>query len=106
MRGQARPPEPTHARKLGQIDNRGSHFYLAQYWAQELAQQTEDAALAAKFAGLAKALTDGEEQMVSELLAVQGQPVDLGGYYRPDDAKAAAAMRPSATFNQALAQLG
>ena len=91
------------ARRLGQIDNRGSHFYLAQYWAQELAQQTEDADLAAKFAGLAKALTDGEEQMVSELLAVQGQPVDLGGYYRPDDAKAAAAMRPSAAFNAAVA---
>ncbi len=61
--------------------------------------------MAAKFAGLAKALTDGEEQMVSELLAVQGQPVDLGGYYRPDDAKAAAAMRPSAAFNAAVAGL-
>ena len=93
------------ARRLGQIDNRGSHFYLAQYWAQELAQQTDDADLAAKFAGLAKELTDGEEQIVSELLAVQGQPVDLGGYYRPDDAKAAAAMRPSAAFNAAVAGL-
>ncbi len=94
------------ARKVGQIDNRGSHFYLAQYWAQEIARQTDDTDLAARFAGLAPALTDGEEQIVGELLAVQGQPVDLGGYYRPDDAKAAAAMRPSATFNQALAQLG
>jgi len=94
------------ARKVGQIDNRGSHFYLAQYWAQEIARQTDDTELAARFAGLAPALTDGEEQIVGELLAVQGQPVDLGGYYRPDDAKAAAAMRPSATFNQALAQLG
>jgi len=94
------------ARKVGQIDNRGSHFYLAQYWAQEIARQTDDTDLAARFAGLAPALTDGEEQIVGELIAVQGRSVDLGGYYRPDDAKAAAAMRPSATFNQALAQLG
>ena len=94
------------ARKVGQIDNRGSHFYLALYWAQELAQQTEDRTLAARFAGLAKALTDGEEQIVGELLAVQGHHLDVGGYYRPDDAKASAAMRPSATFNRALAALG
>ncbi len=93
------------ARKVGQIDNRGSHFYLALYWAQELAQQTDDAGLAARFAPLAQALTDAESRIVGELLAVQGRPVDLGGYYRPDDAKASAAMRPSATFNRALEAL-
>jgi isocitrate dehydrogenase len=86
-------------RKLGTIDNRGSHFFLAQYWAQELAQQTDDAALAAAFAPVADALTAQEEAIVSELLAVQGSPVDLGGYYRPDAAKASAVMRPSATLN-------
>jgi isocitrate dehydrogenase len=94
------------ARKVGEIDNRGSHFYLAQYWAQELARQTEDAGLAERFRELAAALTEGEGQIVGELLAVQGRPVDLGGYYRPDDGKAAAAMRPSATLNAALATLG
>ncbi|MBX3142277.1 MAG: NADP-dependent isocitrate dehydrogenase [Trueperaceae bacterium] len=94
------------ARKVGQIDNRGSHFYLALYWAQELASQTDDAGLAARFAPLAKALTEGEGQIVGELLEVQGRPVDLGGYYRPDDVKATAAMRPSATFNRALEALG
>ena len=93
------------ARKLGQIDNRGSHFFLAQYWAQELAQQTDDSQLADAFSGLAKALTDGEEQIISELLAVQGSPVELGGYFRPADDKAAAAMRPSPTFNAALEAL-
>ncbi|MDQ4489108.1 NADP-dependent isocitrate dehydrogenase [Sinomonas sp. ASV486] len=86
-------------RKLGTLDNRGSHFYLAQYWAQELAQQTDDAALAAAFAPVAEALTSQEETIVSELLAAQGSPVDLGGYYRPDEAKATAVMRPSATLN-------
>ncbi|WP_369046855.1 NADP-dependent isocitrate dehydrogenase [Sinomonas sp. P10A9] len=86
-------------RKLGTLDNRGSHFYLAQYWAQELAQQTDDAALAASFAPVAEALTSQEETIVSELLAAQGSPVDLGGYYRPDEAKATAVMRPSATLN-------
>ena len=90
------------ARKVGEIDNRGSHFYLALYWAQELAQQTVDTGLAAKFGVLAQALTGGEAQIVGELLAVQGRPVDLGGYYRPDDAKASAAMRPSTALNQAL----
>ncbi len=74
-------------RKLGSIDNRGSHFYLAQYWAQELARQTEDAGLAEVFKPVAEALTSGEEQILSELNGVQGSPVDLGGYYRPDDAK-------------------
>ncbi|GAA1152364.1 NADP-dependent isocitrate dehydrogenase [Ornithinicoccus hortensis] len=94
------------ARKLGSIDNRGSHFYLALYWAQELAAQTEDAELAAAFAGVAGALADNEEKITGELLAVQGQPADIGGYYRPDEAKAAAVMRPSATFNEVLATLG
>jgi isocitrate dehydrogenase len=89
--------------KTGQLDNRGSQFYLAMYWAQELAAQTEDTALAAQFAPLAKALTDGEKKIVEELNAVQGKPVDIGGYYMPDTAKVAAIMRPSATFNAALA---
>ncbi len=93
------------ARRVGQIDNRGSHFYLALYWAQELAAQTDDPDLAAAFAGLAKTLAANEEQIAGELLAVQGAPVDLGGYYRPDPDKTAAVMRPSATFNEALAQL-
>ncbi|MHC6625281.1 NADP-dependent isocitrate dehydrogenase [Streptomyces globosus] len=92
-------------RRLGGIDNRGSHFYLAMYWAQELAAQTEDAALASAFAPLAKTLTEAEQTIVSELNAVQGSPAEIGGYYQPDPAKAAAVMRPSATFNQALATL-
>ncbi|MGA5821264.1 NADP-dependent isocitrate dehydrogenase [Kitasatospora sp. NPDC094028] len=94
------------SRRLGGIDNRGSHFYLAMYWAQELAAQTEDAELAQAFAGLAEALTGQEQAIVDELIAVQGSPVDLGGYYQPDPAKAAAVMRPSKTFNEALANLG
>ncbi|MFM9367763.1 NADP-dependent isocitrate dehydrogenase [Streptomyces sp. Da 82-17] len=93
------------ARKLGSIDNRGSHFYLSLYWAQELAKQTEDAALAEAFAELAKTLTEQEQTIVDELLAVQGSPADIGGYYQPDVKKASAVMRPSATFNQALSQL-
>ncbi len=92
-------------RKLGTIDNRGSHFYLALYWAQALAEQKQDAALAAKFAPVAKALAENEPKIVSELLAVQGKGVDVGGYYRPDDAKADGALRPSATLNAALALL-
>jgi isocitrate dehydrogenase len=92
------------SRKLGGIDNRGSHFYLALYWAQELAGQTADAELAAAFAPLAETLAGQEKTIVDELIAVQGTPVDLGGYYQPDPAKAAQAMRPSATFNQALEQ--
>ncbi|MFB6777151.1 NADP-dependent isocitrate dehydrogenase [Streptomyces sp. NPDC056352] len=94
------------SRKLGGIDNRGSHFYLAMYWAQELAKQTADAQLAEAFAGLAKTLTEQEQTIVDELIAVQGSPVDIGGYYRPDAAKASAVMRPSATFNEAIASLG
>lgn len=93
-------------RKLGTIDNRGSHFYLALYWAEELAQQTEDADLAAAFAALAGTLRENELKIVDELLAVQGQPADIGGYFRPDPAKAAAVMRPSTTFNEALATIG
>lgn len=92
-------------RKLGTIDNRGSHFYLALYWAQELATQSDDAELAATFKPLAEALASGEQTIVDELLAVQGKPADIGGYYRPDAAKATAVMRPSTTFNEALAAL-
>ena len=92
-------------RKIGTIDNRGSHFYIGLYWAQELAKQTADAELAARFAGLAQALTEAEGKIVEELIAVQGKPVDIGGYYRPDAAKVDQAMRPSATLNQALASL-
>ncbi|MFI1015475.1 NADP-dependent isocitrate dehydrogenase [Streptomyces sp. NPDC020965] len=93
------------SRRLGGIDNRGSHFYLALYWARELAAQTDDAQLAEAFAGLAKTLGDQEQTIIDELVAVQGSPVDIGGYYQPDPAKAAAVMRPSATFNQAIASL-
>ena len=94
------------SRKLGGIDNRGSHFYLALYWAQELAEQTADAQLAGAFAGLAKTLAEQEQAIVAELIAVQGSPVDIGGYYQPDVAKATAVMRPSQTFNEAIATLG
>jgi len=90
------------ARKLGSIDNRGSHFYLAMYWAQELAGQTEDADLAAEFAPIAKAMTENEDKIIAELVAGHGQPSDIGGYYLPDDAKASAAMRPSATLNSII----
>ena len=89
--------------KTGQLDNRGSQFYLAMYWAQELAAQTEDKDLAAKFAPLAKNLTDNEKKIVDELNSVQGKPVDIGGYYLPDAKKLEAVMRPSATLNAALA---
>ncbi|UIF91144.1 NADP-dependent isocitrate dehydrogenase [Cupriavidus sp. UYPR2.512] len=88
--------------KTGQLDNRGSQFYLAMYWAQELAGQSDDAELAAKFAPLAKTLTDNEQKIVGELAAVQGQPVDIGGYYMPEADKLSAAMRPSQTLNAAL----
>ncbi|MCX5381523.1 NADP-dependent isocitrate dehydrogenase [Streptomyces sp. NBC_00091] len=93
-------------RRLGGIDNRGSHFYLALYWAQELAGQSDDAQLAAAFEPLAKTLAEQEQAIVAELIAVQGSPAEIGGYYQPDPAKAAAVMRPSATLNQALAILG
>ncbi|MGI8523708.1 MAG: NADP-dependent isocitrate dehydrogenase, partial [Nocardioides sp.] len=94
------------ARKVGSIDNRGSHFYLALYWARELAAQDEDAELAASFASFAESLGQREQAITEELIAVQGEPVELGGYYRPDAEKVAAVMRPSATFNQTLATLG
>jgi isocitrate dehydrogenase len=90
------------ARKVGQIDNRGSHFYLALYWAEELAAQTADAELAARFSPVASALRSNEATINAELLAVQGKPVDMGGYYRPDTAKTGAAMRPSATLNAVI----
>ncbi|MFB7940328.1 NADP-dependent isocitrate dehydrogenase, partial [Streptomyces sp. NPDC056049] len=92
-------------RRLGGIDNRGSHFYLSLYWAQELAAQTEDAELAKAFAPLAENLAANEQKIVDELNAVQGSPAAIGGYFQPDPAKAAAVMRPSATFNEAVAAL-
>ncbi|WP_181804887.1 NADP-dependent isocitrate dehydrogenase [Streptomyces shenzhenensis] len=92
-------------RRVGGIDNRGSHFYLSLYWAQELAGQTDDAELAKAFASLAETLGANEQKIVDELLAVQGSPADIGGYYQPEKAKADAVMRPSATWNAALAAL-
>ena len=88
--------------KTGQLDNRGSQFYLAMYWAQELAAQTQDKELAARFTSLAKGLTDNEQKITDELKAVQGKPVDIGGYYLADRAKVTAVMRPSATLNAVL----
>ncbi|KJZ34308.1 MULTISPECIES: NADP-dependent isocitrate dehydrogenase [Pseudomonas] len=93
------------SRKVGNIDNRGSHFYLALYWAQALTAQTEDAALQSQFATLAKTLTENEATIVAELNAVQGKPVDIGGYYHADAELISKAMRPSATFNAAVAAL-
>ena len=93
------------ARKVGQIDNRGSHFYLATYWAEALANQTKDAELASKFAGLAKALTEQEAKINEELIAAQGKAQEIGGYYYPNDELAAKAMRPSETLNAAIASL-
>jgi isocitrate dehydrogenase len=93
------------SRRAGELDNRGSHYYLARYWAEELAKQTEDAELAASFSAVAGELTSNEETIVGELAAVQGSPVDIGGYYRPDDAKTSAVMRPSATLNKVIATL-
>jgi isocitrate dehydrogenase len=93
------------SRRTGELDNRGSHFYLALYWARELASQAEDPELARRFARLAARLDADTDRIVAELTEVQGSPVDIGGYYRPDPRRAAAAMRPSATFNDALATL-
>jgi isocitrate dehydrogenase len=93
-------------RKLGVIDNRGSHFYLGLYWAQELATQNEDAQLAATFAPVAAALAENEEKIVGEMVAVQGKPVDIGGYYRPDVKLVDQVMRPSATLNGIISSLG
>ncbi|MER6529339.1 NADP-dependent isocitrate dehydrogenase [Streptomyces sp. NPDC001508] len=92
-------------RRVGGIDNRGSHFYLSLYWAQELARQTDDAELAKAFAAFAETLSAQEQKIVDELIAVQGSPADIGGYYQPDRAKADKVMRPSATWNEALAAL-
>ncbi len=93
------------ARKVGEIDNRGSHFYLAMYWAQALAAQTKDAELQKRFKPLAETLEKNEAKINAELIGAQGKPVDTGGYYLPDDTKTSAAMRPSPTFNAALASL-
>lgn len=93
------------SRKAGEIDNRGSHFYLGLYWAQELAKQTDDTELASRFTELAQALADNEKTIVEELLSVQGSPADIGGYYQPDPEKADAVMRPSKTLNETLATL-
>jgi isocitrate dehydrogenase len=93
------------ARKIGQIDNRGSHFYLALYWAQALSEQSKDKELQARFKPLAETLAKNETKINAELIGAQGKPVDLGGYYLPDDAKASAAMRPSATLNAAIAAI-
>ena len=87
------------SRRVKELDNRGSHYYLAMYWAEALAAQSEDAALAARFATVAAALKDNEAAIVDELNAVQGSAMDVGGYYMPDDGLAATAMRPSATLN-------
>jgi isocitrate dehydrogenase len=92
-------------RKIGTIDNRGSHFYLGLYWAQELAAQSDDAEIAAAFAELAATLTAAESKIVDELIAVQGKSIEIGGYYRPDEALVNAVMRPSATLNAALDSL-
>ena len=91
------------SRRTGELDNRGSHYYLAKYWAEELANQEEDSELKSKFAPLAQALSENEDKIVAELNDVQGQGVDIGGYYQPDQQKLSQVMRPSATFNQALA---
>ncbi|MCB1031080.1 MAG: NADP-dependent isocitrate dehydrogenase, partial [Acidimicrobiales bacterium] len=94
------------SRRCGEIDNRGSQYYLARYWAEELASQDANPDLAAQFAPVAKALVDGEQAITSELIEVQGNPVNLDGYYSPSTELATAAMRPSKTFNEAIALLG
>ena len=90
------------SRKAGEIDDRGSHYYIAAYWADELAKQDEDAELAAGFTTIAKDLADNEAKITEELLAVQGKPADLGGYYWPNDEKTTKVMRPSETFNRII----
>jgi isocitrate dehydrogenase len=87
------------SRKVNELDNRGSHYYVAMYWAQAVAQNDDDAELAARFSAPAQALVDNEEKILAELLAAQGAPVDIGGYYQPNEALTTAAMRPSATLN-------
>ncbi|UKE73837.1 NADP-dependent isocitrate dehydrogenase [Xanthomonas graminis] len=103
--GQFLDNDKSPSRKVGELDNRGSHFYLALYWAQALAAQDEDATLKARFAPLAKQLAEHEAAIVAELNGVQGKPVDIQGYYRPNLERVSQAMRPSATFNAALATL-
>jgi isocitrate dehydrogenase len=103
--GQLLEHDKSPARKVGGLDNRGSHFYIAHYWAQALAAQNQDAELKKIFIPVAEALTANEAKIVSELAAVQGSAIDVGGYYMPDDAKASVAMRPSATFNGILATI-
>ncbi|MCB1063628.1 MAG: NADP-dependent isocitrate dehydrogenase, partial [Verrucomicrobiae bacterium] len=93
------------SRRLGGIDNRGSHFYLALYWAQQLTAQNDDAELKAEFAPIAEALAANEAKISEELISVQGQPVDIGGYYQPDESKTSAAMRPSTTLNGLIANI-
>ena len=93
------------SRKVGQPDNRVSHFYVAMFWAQALAAQDDDAELKDTFTAIAASLTENEETIVNEMVAVQGSPIDIGGYYNPDFSKASAAMRPSATFNGILDKL-
>ena len=93
------------ARKVGQLDNRGSHFYLAKYWAEALARRDNSTALSARFKPLAKVLEENEAKIDAELIAAQGKPVDTGGYYLPDQKKTSAGMRPSKTLNEALAAL-
>jgi len=92
-------------REVGELDNRGSHFYLALYWARELAEQRDDAELAERFGALAERLGESEQRIIEELSSVQGSPVEIGGYYRPDAQKVTAAMRPSATLNEAIDSL-
>ena len=94
------------SRKVNEIDNRGSHFYLALFWAECLAEQSDDTKLASHFSGLANTLRKNESKIAEELISAQGETMDLGGYYLPDEEKAAAAMRPSQTFNDALASIG
>jgi isocitrate dehydrogenase len=103
--GQVLEENRSPTRKTGELDNRGSHFYLALYWARELAEQDEDSDLAARFQPLAEKLSSAEEEIVGELAAVQGEPVEIGGYYRPDPERVSAAMRPSDTFNRTLSGL-
>ena len=100
--GQYLDHDKSPGRAVGQLDNRGSHFYLALYWAQALASQSTDPALQAEFGPLAKTLTDSEQAILAEIAKAQGVPLDIGGYYKPDDVKVTAAMRPSATFNAAI----
>ena len=90
------------SRKCGELDNRGSHFYLALYWAQALAAQSEDAGLAARFAGIAETMAANESTIIDELNGVQGRPMDIGGYFLPDSDQATEAMRPSQVFNEIL----